>query len=94
MKVKEEFVDGEGDTFYIKTTHNLDPVLDRVSRLKSAGHVGMGESRHVGSIPMFLIDLWAKEAGVKWGSEEHREFVKKKILSGEYNKLRPWEGTY
>jgi hypothetical protein len=33
--------------------------------------------------------------GIKWGDvEARREVVKKKILSGEFDKLRVWKGTY
>lgn len=94
MKIGEQFIDGEGDTFYVKNTYTAQPVLERVAEMKSHGHIGMGESRHVGSIPMHIYTQWAKEAGVPWGGEEHREIVKKKMLSGEFSKLRLWEGNY
>lgn len=94
MKIKEEFIDGEGSTFHIKETHLNQPYLDRVRMLRDAGPTFSGESRQVASIPMHVYSQWAKDAGVAWGSEAHKEIARKKILSGEYNKLRPWEGRY
>ena len=36
-----------------------------------------------------------KEAGVKWDDVEARQqVVKRKILSGEFDKFRVWKGTY
>lgn len=94
MKLGEKFIDGEGSTFHIQTTYDAQPVKDSVQQLKSAGHIGMGESRHVARLEPWLLNEWAKEAGVRYGSPEHREVIKKKVLSGEFDKLRPWEGTY
>lgn len=93
MKIGERIFEQDGD-IVVQRTFDPNPVLDRVAAMQSAGVVGMGESRHVGSIPMDVYTQWAKEAGVSWGGEAHREIAKKKILSGEYNKLRPWQGTY
>ena len=94
MKIKEEFIDGEGDTFHIKTTYDNDPYLHRAKTLNEVEQSPMSESYRVASLPAHLLTQWAKEAGVKWGSPEHKEVVKKKILSGEVNKLRGWMGTY
>jgi len=45
--------------------------------------------------PIFLIKQWCDEMGIKWGDiEARKEVVKKKILSGEFDKLRVWKGTY
>lgn len=93
MKIGEKLFEQDGQIIH-QRTFDPNPVLDRVADLKSAGIKGMKESYHVGSIPMDLVTQWAKEAGVQWGSEEHREIMRKKLLSGEFNKLRPWEGTF
>lgn len=94
MKIKEEFIDGEGDTFHVKKTYANQPYLDRVKLIRDHGQTPMSDSRHVGSIPMHLYAEWAKEAGVAFNSPEHKEIARKKLLSGNFAKLRPWEGNY
>jgi hypothetical protein len=54
-----------------------------------------GESRLVGVIPMHIMQEWFKEAGVSWDDREAcKEIVKRKMLSGDFDKLRVWEGSY
>ena len=54
-----------------------------------------GENRLVGTIPMHVIQTWCKEAGIKWSDlEARKEVVRKNILSGEFDKLRVWKGTF
>ena len=43
--------------------------------------------RHVGSLPFVVVEKWIKESGLKLGSPEFSEYVKGKLLSGEYSKL-------
>lgn len=95
MKIREEFIDGEGDTFHVKTTYANQPYLDRTKLLRDAElPTPMAESWHVGAVPMHVYSQWAKEAGVPWGSEAHKEVARKKLLSGEFNNLRPHLGKY
>ncbi len=79
----------------VENTYDVNPILDRAQRLRNAGADSIGESKLVGTIPIFLIKEWCKELGVKWSDTEARkEVVKKKILSGDFDKLRVWKGTY
>jgi hypothetical protein len=41
-----------------------------------------------------LINEWLKEAGVAWDDPAMDDIIKRKMLSGEFDKLRVWEGTY
>ena len=34
-----------------------------------------------------LVEQWVKESGAKIGSQELNEYIKKKLLSGDYSKL-------
>jgi len=43
---------------------------------------------------MHLLSQWLKEAGVSWGSKEAKDVIKRKMLSGDFDKLRNWQGTY
>ena len=93
--IKEQFIDGDGDTFHVKRTFDAKPTLDAVAQLRSAGLNSMGESKHVGRVPGWMITEWLKEAGVRWDDIEARnEVIKRKMLSGEVAALRNWTGTY
>ena len=43
--------------------------------------------RLAGSIPFVVAEMWAKECGAQIGSQEFLEYVKKKLLSGDFSKL-------
>ena len=94
MKIGEK-LHFDDDKVVIQRTHDLNPELQRAEMLRKAG-VGMtGEKRLVGTIPLNLIESWCKEAGVKWDDVEARkQIVKRKILSGDFDKFRVWKGTY
>jgi hypothetical protein len=96
MKIKEQVhLDNKNDKIIIKNTYDNEPALQRVEQLNQA-KVGLtGESRLVGSIPIHIIKMWCDEEGVKWSDTEARKDVmKKKILSGDFDKLRVWKGTF
>ena len=96
MKIGEQVLfDHSDNKVVIKKTHDVSPEMHRAQMLREAGCGQSGESRLVGSIPINLIAEWCKEAGVKWGDTAARaEVVKRKILSGEFDKFRVWKGTY
>lgn len=94
MKIGEK-IKFEGDQVVIQKTHDVTPEMHRAQMLRDAGKGQKGESRLVGTIPLNLIADWCKEAGVKWDDTQARqEVVKRKILSGEFDKFRVWKGTY
>jgi hypothetical protein len=96
MKIGEKVhFDESRQKIIVENTYDVAPTLDRAQQLRSLKLDGIGESKLVGTIPMFLIQEWCKEAGIKWSDTHARkEVVKKKILSGEFDKLRVWKGTY
>ena len=96
MKIGEKIHYNESDNkIVIQKTHDMNPELHRAQMLRDAGAGQSGESRLVGTIPLHLIAEWCKEAGVKWDDVQARqEVMKRKILSGEFDKFRVWKGTY
>lgn len=102
MSKIRETVKEEGDQLIIKKTHDFGPVLRQMEQIRSQGVKNMGagpdnaDNRFVGRIPLALIESWCKEAGVKWDDVHARaEVVKRKILSGDFDKFRSdWKGTY
>lgn len=101
MKIGEKTYEDDGKLI-IQKTHDFTPVLKQMEQIRSSGIQNMGDgmnnadNRFVGRIPLALIEMWCKEAGVKWDDVHARaEVVKKKILSGEFDKFRSdWKGSY
>ena len=96
MKIKEQVHhDTKNDKIIVESTHDNNPALIRAEQLREAKVGITGDNKLVGTIPIHIIKMWCDEAGVKWGDNEARkEIVKKKILSGEFDKLRVWKGTF
>ena len=49
----------------------------------------------IGVVDAALLGEWLKEAGVEWHDTDAKaEVVKRKMLSGDFDKLRVWDKTY
>lgn len=96
MKVNEQILyDQTSDKLVVKKTHLNDPYIEKARQMREAGVGQTGEHRLAGIIPMHLLNEWFKEAGITWDDTQAcQEVVKRKMLSGEFDKLRVWEGRY
>jgi len=96
MKLNEQWdYDPFEDRLTVKQTHDPTPTIDSVKDLKARGVEGFSDHKHVGRVPTFLIEDWLKEEGVSFQDQEKvKEVVHRRLLSGEFNALRPWTGTY
>ena len=75
--------------------HDWNPMLDQAQAYRDQGIDGFGENKLVGVIDAALLGEWLKEAGVAWDDTHAKaEVVKRKMLSGEFDKLRLWNKTY
>lgn len=96
-KLADEWL-ADGDKIIHKRTFDFTGAIERVTEIKSHGVIGMGngaDNKLVGSIPMWLLNEWIKEAGLTWDDNEAvQDMMRKKLLSGDFNKLRAWEGTF
>jgi hypothetical protein len=97
-KIKDELLyDNQYDRVIHKQTFDDTAEMDRIDQIKKTHGVNEFGSDYklVGSIPAHLIPLWCKEAGVDM-SDAHAvsEVMKKKLMSGEFDKLRIWKGKY
>ena len=90
-----ETVSFEHDHMVIKQRHDVSQSLRDAQVAKDAG-IGMsGENRLVGFVDGAVLGAWLKEAGVAWSdTEAAKEVVKRKMMSGEFSKLRVWDGSY
>ena len=94
MKVGEKFIDNHDGTFVVQRQFNNEPYLDRVEKIRELNGGIMGESRLAGEIPLHIVETWAKEAGIKWDDPAMKDVIKRKLLSGEFDKFRVWRGTF
>lgn len=96
MKIAEEMVyDHDSKKFIHKQTHDFNHAMKYAKANKDMNGGKLGENRLVGTIPRALVMQWLNEAGVKWDDHQARtDIIKKKMLSGDFDKFRVWEGTY
>ena len=92
-KISESWHQDGNKIVHVKK-HDWNPMLDQAQAYRDQGIDGFGENKLVGVIDAALMGEWLKEAGVKWDDPAAQDVVKRKMLSGEFDKLRVWEGTY
>jgi hypothetical protein len=78
--------------FVFQTTHDFNPELEYARKARHAHEAGLGlgpEYRPIATVPMALVDLWLKEAGVRWDDRAAAdEVIKRKMLDGDFAKFR------
>ena len=97
MKIGERILNDPSDPNKIihQRVFDNNPYIKQVEQMKQQGIEGMGESKLVGRIPVHLVYEWYKEAGVSPDDTEAcQDILRRKLLSGEFDKLRVWEGTF
>ena len=77
----------EDDKVIISRSQDVSAILDYNKEKQIEGYNRKSDLRHVTSIPFVVVEIWLKESGLKIGSREFAEYVKKKLLSGDYSKL-------
>lgn len=77
----------EDDKVVVNRQQDIQRILDFNRERNIDGHNKKSDMRLVGSIPFVVVELWVQESGLKLGSQEFAEYVKKKLMSGEFSKL-------
>lgn len=86
----------EDDRLVVKRTFDGGDMLKDVEYAREvAPDVFASDKKHVGNVSVAKLHEWLKEAGVEW-TDMHavQEVIKKKLMSGEFSKLRNWGGTW
>jgi len=78
---------GEDDKLIVNRSQDVQDILDFNKERNIDGHNKKSDMRLVGSIPFVVIEMWMQESGLKLGSQEFAEYVKKKLMSGDFNRL-------
>jgi hypothetical protein len=71
----------------VNRQQDIQHILDFNKERNIEGHNRKSDMRLAGSIPFVVVEMWLKESGAKLGSQEFAEYVKKKLMSGEFSKL-------
>ena len=94
-KVSEQlFIDD--DHIVLKHTFDANGMLKdaEYAREKSPNDFA-SDYKHVGDIHPALLNNWLQEAGVAWtDTEAVKDVIKRKLMDGEFAKLRNWEGSW
>ena len=77
----------EDGKVHISRTQDIQRILDWNKERNIEGHNRNSDFRHAGKIPFVVVEMWIKESGLKLGSKEFAEYVKKKLMSGEFGRL-------
>lgn len=84
--LKTRIVEEDGK-IHVQRTQDVQRILDFNKERNIDGHNRNSDMRLAGSIPFVVVEMWIKESGLKLGSQEFNEYVKKKLMSGDYGKL-------
>jgi len=96
-KIKEEILyDNQYDKIIVKKSYDDQAELDRVAQIRKDSGINKfgSDYKFVGSVPTHLIAEWLKEAGISWDDPARADVIKKKMLSGEFDRLKAWKGKY
>lgn len=92
---KERFFTQDGKLVYHKQT---DPTaaLESARLLRGAPAAApMADSVHVARLDAHVVEMWVKEAGLKWDDREAvRDLIKRKLMDGDNAAFRVWQGTF
>ena len=77
----------EDDKLIVNRSQDMQDILDFNKERNIDGHKVGADMRLAGSVPFVVIEMWMKESGLKLGSQEFAEYVKKKLMSGDFGKL-------
>lgn len=77
----------EDDKVVVSRSQDVQAILDYNKEKQIAGTKAHSEMRHVGQIPFVVVEMWLRESGLRLGSQEFAQYVKKKLMSGDYSKL-------
>jgi len=94
---KEKIFADDGKIIRQKTT-DPTPVIESAKALRSNDKTtafGGRDSWHVGRIDAHVLEMWVKEAGLRFDDREAvADLIKRKLLDGDNAAFRVHEGTW
>ena len=77
----------EDDKVIVSRSQDVTSILDFNREKQIDGHNVKSGMRHVAGIPFIVVEKWLMDSGLRFGSPEFNEYIKKEIISGDYSKL-------
>lgn len=86
----------EDDRLVVKRTFDGNGMIKDAEYAREVSpNVFGSDHKHIGNVDIGKVHEWLKEAGVEWHDMHAvQEVIKKKLMSGEFSKLRNWGGTW
>lgn len=90
MSIREKIISDRADSqFHIHKVQDCDGIIDAVKAARDTIGYRNGDSwRYEGSVPVLVAQQWAKECGAAIGTAEFMAYARRKIMSGDYARLR------
>ena len=91
--MKQEYHSNPDGTFTIKTSQDVSGLLNNNAEDRSAAGKGFSREMYkMASIPLNLWHQWWSELGSDPGARQNQKWLKAKLNSNEFIKLRTKEG--
>ncbi len=91
--MRERYFDEDGKLI-VQRTVDVEPIMESAKLAREAPQQPLSDSWHVGRVPMFIVNEWLKEVGVKWDDPAARDVIDRKLMSGDFAAFRVKSGTY
>jgi len=87
MSISEKMFEEDG-TLRILRSQDVQPILEANKRAQNSELDRKSEMRRAGSIPYVIAEQWSRECGAAIGTQEFGKYAKKKLMDGDWAKLR------
>ena len=87
MSISEKMFEDDGKLKIVRS-QDVQPILEANKRAQNSELDRKSEMRRAGSIPYVIAEQWSRECGAAIGTKEFGEYVKKKLMDGDWAKLR------
>lgn len=84
----------QDDKLIVKKTFDATQQIEDAKNMRDSGVQGFSENKLVARLPNWVIVEWAKEAGVALDDDAMSEVIRRKLISGDAQKFRVWEGSF
>lgn len=89
-RVKSQYRDYNGG-HQIVSSQQCDDIITGVHEtrdLRTKSH--NKDLAYLGSVPLLVCQIWAKECGAAIGTAEFKKYARMKLTTGDYSKFKAW----
>lgn len=85
--IKERILTDD-DLLIVQRSQDVQSILDEAKHLRDFAPSRKNEMRHAGTIPFVIAEQWSRECGAAIGTKEFALYCRRKLMDGEFAKLR------